>query len=90
MNRLTWAEITQRYPCDWLLLLETEVDVDGRIGYACVLDHDRSVIALLDRHDDVPDTTLIHTAGRTLCVTPAFSSRNPRSERVAKTSRSAW
>jgi hypothetical protein len=45
VNRLTWAEITQRYPC-WLLLLETEVDVDGRIGSACVVDHDRSVIAL--------------------------------------------
>jgi len=84
MNRLSWAEITQRYPCEWLLLLETEDDVDGRIGSARVLDHDRSALALLDRRGIVPDATLIHTAGRSLCVTPAFSSRKLRSERVAK------
>lgn len=84
MNRLTWAEITQRYPCDWLLLLETEDDVDGRIGSARVLDHDLSALALLDRHGIVPDATLIHSAGRSLCVTPAFSSMKLRPERVAR------
>jgi hypothetical protein len=88
MNRLTWAEITRRYPCEWMLILETEDDDEGNIGSARVLDHDRSAIALLDRNGIVPDATLIHTAGRPLCVTPAFSrassSRNGRSERVAK------
>ena len=83
MNRLTWTAITQRHPCEWVLLLETE-DADGRIGSARVFDHDRSALALLDRHGIVPDTTLIHTAGRPLCVTPAFSSMKLRSERVAK------
>jgi hypothetical protein len=29
MNRLTWAEITQRYRCQWMLLAETEDDGDG-------------------------------------------------------------
>lgn len=72
------------YPCDWLLLLETEDDVDGRIGSARVLDHDRSALALLDRHGIVPDATLIHRAGRSLCVTPAFSSMKHRPGRVAK------
>ncbi len=84
MNRLTWTAITQRHPCEWVLLLETDDDADGRIGSARVFDHDRSALALLDRHGIAPDTTLIHTAGRPLCVTPAFSSMKLRPERVAK------
>jgi hypothetical protein len=47
-----------RYPRDWLLLLETEVDVDGRIGSARVLDHGRSALALLDSHSIAPDAPL--------------------------------
>ncbi len=79
MSRLPWAEITQRYPCQWMLLAETEEDDDGNIGSARVLDHDRSALRLLDRTGLVPDVTLIHTAGRPLCVTPAFRPR-PRRE----------
>jgi hypothetical protein len=77
-------EIAQGHPCEWVLLLETDDDVDGKIRSARVLDHDRSALALLDRHGIVRDATLIHTAGRPLCVTPAFSSRKLRSERVAR------
>jgi len=62
-----------------MLLAETEDD-DGNLGSARVLDHDPSALALLDRNGIVPGATLIHTAGRPLCVTPAFSSRKPRPE----------
>jgi hypothetical protein len=79
MNRPTWAEIVQRYPCQWMLLAETEDDDDGTIGSARVLDHDRSAITLLDRTGLVRGATLIHTAGRPLCATPAFRPR-PRRE----------
>ena len=84
MNRQKWAEITRRYPCEWMLLAETEDDDEGNLGFGRVLDHDRSALALLDRTGLVPGATLIHTAGRSLCVTPAFSSRKPPRERVAK------
>ena len=78
MNRLTWAEIMRRYPCEWVMLAETADDDDGNIGSARVLDHDRSALALLDRTGLVPGATLIHTAGRPLCVTPAFHPRTRR------------
>lgn len=79
MKRLTWAEITRSYPCEWMMLAETRDAEDGNIGSARVLDHDRSALALLDRTGLVPGATLIYTAGRPLCVTPAFRPR-PRRE----------
>ncbi len=75
MKRLTWAEITRRYPCEWMMLAETVDADDGDIDSARVLDHDRSALALLDRTGLVPGATLIHTAGRPLCMTPAFRPR---------------
>ena len=59
MNRLPWVEIARRYPCEWVLLAETEDDDDGSIGSAGVLDHDRSALALLDCTGLVPGATLI-------------------------------
>ncbi len=81
MNRLTWAEIMRRYPCQWMLLAGTEDDHGGNIESAHVLDYDRSAITLLDRTGLVPGATLIHTAGRPLCVTPAFRPRPRPDER---------
>ncbi len=78
MNRLTWAEIMRRYPCEWMLLAETEDDDSGNIESAHVLDHDRSANTLLDRTGLVPGATLIQTAGRPLYVTPAFRRRTRR------------
>jgi hypothetical protein len=78
MSRLTWAEIVQRYPCEWMMLVETEADDAGNVGFARVLDHDRSALTLLDRTGLIPCATLIHTAGRPLCVTPAFRPRSRR------------
>lgn len=53
------------------------------LGSGRVLDHDRSALTLLDRAGLVPGATLIHTDGRTLCVTPAFRPR-PRRELFAE------
>jgi hypothetical protein len=64
MSQLTWAEIVQRYPCEWMMLVETEADDAGDVAFARVLDHDRSARTLLDRTG--PCATLIHTAGRPL------------------------
>ena len=60
---------------DWLLLVDIEDEAGhwSRVRTARVIDHDRSVRALLDRNGIVADSTLIHTSGRPLCVTPAFS-----------------
>jgi len=75
-ERLTWVEICARHAGDWLLLAEIEDDDShwSRVRTARVLDHGRSVRALLDRNGIVADSTLIHTSGRPLSVTPAFSS----------------
>ena len=70
-ERLTWVEICTRHSGDWLLLAEIEEDNShwSRIRTARVIDHDRSVHALLDRDESV-GATLIHSHGRGLCVTP--------------------
>jgi hypothetical protein len=71
-ERLTWVEICARHSGDWLLLAAIEHE-DGhwsKVRTARVVDHDRSVRALLDRNGDMSDTTLIHTHGRSLRVTP--------------------
>lgn len=68
-----WAEMVQRYPCQWMMLAETEDDDDGNLAFAHVLDHDQSAIKLLDRTGLVPGATLIHTAGRHTSVSASFS-----------------
>ena len=79
LDKLSWTEICECHPCEWTLLVETEDEDDGRLKSGRVFDHDRSALALLDRTGLVPGATLIHTAGRPLCVTPAFRPR-PRRE----------
>ena len=66
---LTWTEVCELHSNEWVLLVE--LGEDGQtIRSARVLDHDRSSLTLLDRNGIVPGATLIHTAGRALCVTP--------------------
>jgi len=72
---MIWLEICERYPNEWMLLVETEDEDDGRLKSGRVFDHSHSVLALLDRTGIVAGGTLIHTACRPLCVTPAFASR---------------
>jgi hypothetical protein len=87
IDKMIRVEICERYPNEWTLLVETDDEDDGRLKSGRVFDHDRSVLALLDRTGIVVGGTLIHTAGRPLCVTPTFRHRPRREttpERVAK------
>ena len=63
-DKMNWVEICERYPNEWTLLVEIEDEDDGRLKSGRVFDHDRSVLALLDRAGIVAGGTLIHTAGR--------------------------
>jgi hypothetical protein len=63
-ERLTWAEICERHWDEWVLLADVEQDNDRSISFARVLDHDESMIDIMDRNEPLPGTTLIQTAGR--------------------------
>lgn len=65
-GRLIWAEICKRYPDEWVLLADIEEDHARTIVRARVVDHDDSMIDIMDRNDALPGTTLIQTAGRPL------------------------
>ncbi len=64
-ERLTWVEIRERYPDEWVFLGEIDEE-DRAIKSARVLDHDLSMIDIMDRNDTLPGTMLIQTAGRPL------------------------
>jgi hypothetical protein len=65
-ERLTWAEICEAHSDEWVLLADVEDDENRAIRFARVLDHDESMIDIMDRNEPLPGTTLIQTAGRQL------------------------
>ena len=65
-ERLTWAKIREHHWDEWVLLADVEEDDDRAIRFARVLDHDESMIKIMDRNEPLPGTTLIQTAGRPL------------------------
>ena len=67
-ERLTWVEIRKRYPDEWVLLAldEIEQEDDRTVRSAHVLDHDNSLLDMMDRTDPMPEATLMQTAGRSL------------------------
>lgn len=62
----TSAEISERHWDEWVLLADVEQDDDRSIKFARILDHDESMIDIMDRNESLPGTTLIQTAGRQL------------------------
>lgn len=50
-ERLTWDQICERYPDEWVVLVETEWvnETDFEFGTARVIDHDKSRKALSPR-----------------------------------------
>ncbi len=62
--RLTWVEICERYPDEWVLLADIEKEDVRTIMFARGLDHDESMIDIMDRNEPLPGTALIQTAGR--------------------------
>jgi hypothetical protein len=65
-ERLSWMVICEHYPDEWVLLADIEEDNAKAIASARVLDHDESMIDIMDRNESLPGTTLIQTAGRPL------------------------
>ncbi|HWO18419.1 MAG TPA: hypothetical protein VNO30_06570 [Kofleriaceae bacterium] len=66
-SALSWAEICQQYPNEWVCLLDIDHELDGSIRSALLISHDRSIVAALDRlGTSKPDTTVVHTWGHPL------------------------
>lgn len=64
---LSWTEIRERHPDEWVCLLEVEYASDGSIRLAKVAGHDRSMRhALAQTGVTQPGTVVVHTAGRPL------------------------
>lgn len=66
VDKVSWPEICERHPDEWVLLAHIEKDHAQAIVCARVLDHDESMIDIMDRNEPLPGTTLIQTAGRPL------------------------
>ena len=62
---LSWSEICQQYPNQWVCLLDIDSESDGSIRSARVISHDPMIERALDRIEPPdPDMTVVHTAGR--------------------------
>lgn len=61
---LSWAEICNQYPNEWVCLFDISRGIDGAIQSAQVVSHDRSMEHALDQASAVGgDLTVVHTAG---------------------------
>ena len=65
-SKSSWAEICKRHHDGWVLLAEIEGDDARAITFARVVDHDESMIDIMDRNEPLSGTTLIQTASRPL------------------------
>jgi hypothetical protein len=62
---LTWAEICELYPGQWVDLLVVDHEPNGSIRSARVIGHDRSMKQLLAQiGTPQPATVVLHTRGR--------------------------
>ena len=64
---LSWAEICEQHPNEWVCLLDIDRESDGSIRSARLVGHDPSIERALEQIEPPdPDTTVLHTAGRPL------------------------
>jgi hypothetical protein len=64
---LSWSEICERYPNQWVCVLDLVRDLDGAIRSARLIAHDRSINRVLDQiGTSYPSSTVVHTWGRPL------------------------
>lgn len=63
---LSWVQICERYPNEWVFLLDIEKAADGAIRAGYVIGHDRSMKQLLSQLPSQPNTVIVHTSGRPL------------------------
>jgi hypothetical protein len=77
---LSWGEICELHPNEWVCLLDIDCEPNGSIRSARVASHDRSIERALDQIDPPnPDTTVVHTSGRPLwtpCIEIVDESRD--------------
>jgi hypothetical protein len=67
VGSLSWAKICERYPNEWVCLLDVVHAPDGSIQTGRVGAHDPSMRQLLAQFGaSQPDAQLVHTAGRPL------------------------
>jgi hypothetical protein len=67
IESLSWMEIRERHPDEWVCLLDVELAFDGSIRLAKVAGHDRSMRqALAQIGVTQAGTVVVHTAGRPL------------------------
>jgi hypothetical protein len=64
---LSWRQICEEHPNEWVCLRDVENDARGLISAARVISHDRSIERALDLAEPAEaDTTVVHTSGRPL------------------------
>ena len=66
---LTWAEICEQCPDEWVFLIEIERETNGRIASARVVSHHRSInegLKQLASKSSYPGVAYCHTANRLL------------------------
>jgi hypothetical protein len=64
---MSWLEICEQHPNQWVCLLDIDRAPSGSIRSARVVSHDPSIERALDQIEPPdPDTTVVHTAGRPL------------------------
>ena len=64
---LSWAQICEDHPNEWVCLRDVENDPSGAIHSARVVSHDPSIERALDLAEPTDaDTTVVHTSGRPL------------------------
>ncbi len=80
-SKSSWAEICERHHDVWVLLAEVESDDALAITFARVVDHDESMIDIMDRNEPLPGTTLIQTASQPLWWLTRPHLTNPRARR---------
>jgi hypothetical protein len=61
---LSWAEIRERHPNEWVCLLNVENTPEGAIGSASLVAHDPSMRKLLAETSLQPDAVIAHTSDR--------------------------
>lgn len=63
---MSWVEICEQHPDEWVCLIDVDNEPDGPIRSARVLGHERSMRVLLAEVGTQADMVVVHTSGRPL------------------------
>lgn len=62
----SWSMLREQYPDEWLCLTDIEDTPEGVLHAGRVIDHDPSVLELIERIGTQSGATIVHTWGRRL------------------------